>query len=598
MLSLVVIILLLSVYRILANFEKSQAKYMVEDYVELIQDAVDRSDASALAAIGTDTASTRFATEDELFSAFLSACSGKQLSYELSAKSFDVNRPLYDILCGDRAIAKLQLSLVSEKVKLGFLSIPEWELASFSPSTDVLGTAYTLSVPEGFFVTVNGIALTKDDVVSEENGIFAYYADGFVKEPVFEVKDSFGISAKTGTPELLSSGTQSSVIYSIPVTYERFDLVLPADFALTLATGAVSSVSQDDNRHVFSIYTAQPIDLAFLEQYISAADSIGNPLSFSEADGKLFPVYNEFTITAADCYRVFADNVLLDVAMAELTPLTTLQYLDEEISLATYRIGLSKEADFRIVDALDTPVAFETSANKIEVPLFDCTVTVPVNFKLQINGKDPETEPLTKDNPEYQYIAEYIEVPTLLEYRFEGLAKAPTFTVTDNLLLPTNYLLTKGGELSITDQKGTDTLPDSLRAQLDPLAVAKKWSLFMTDDLDGSLNGYYNMREHLIRGSYYDTVAYQWATNIDITFISDHVFRDPAFSKESVTNVVVYSEKCFSCDIYFEKHMTLTRTGKLQDDIFHRRMYFIHMDDTDDGKDNPHWVIADMQEIQ
>ena len=44
--------------------------------------------------------------------------------------------------------------------------------------------------------------------------------------------------------------------------------------------------------------------------------------------------------------------------------------------------------------------------------------------------------------------------------------------------------------------------------------------------------------------------------------------------------------------------MTLTRTGKLQDDIFHRRMYFINLDDTDDGIDNPHWVIADMQEIQ
>ena len=44
--------------------------------------------------------------------------------------------------------------------------------------------------------------------------------------------------------------------------------------------------------------------------------------------------------------------------------------------------------------------------------------------------------------------------------------------------------------------------------------------------------------------------------------------------------------------------MKLTRTGKAQDDIFHRRMYFIYLDDTDDGKENLHWVIADMQEIQ
>ena len=44
--------------------------------------------------------------------------------------------------------------------------------------------------------------------------------------------------------------------------------------------------------------------------------------------------------------------------------------------------------------------------------------------------------------------------------------------------------------------------------------------------------------------------------------------------------------------------MQLVRTGKLQDDTFHRRMYFIYLDDTNDGKENPHWVIADMQEIQ
>ena len=230
--------------------------------------------------------------------------------------------------------------------------------------------------------------------------------------------------------------------------------------------------------------------------------------------------------------------------------------------------------------------------------MYECTITIPDTFTLQINRHSPDIEPLTKNNSDYQYLAEYIEVPQLLEYHFEGLTKAPTFTVQDNLLQTTHYILANGGKLTIIEQNGENTLPDWLSAQVDPLAIAKKWSLFMTDDLEGSLNGYYNMRNYLIRGSYYDTVAYQWATNVDITFISDHVLRNPAFSKESVSNVVIYSRECFSCDIYFEKHMKLTRTGKAQDDIFHRRMYFIYLDDTDDGKENPHWVIADMQEIQ
>lgn len=596
-LSLVVILLLLSLYRILANFENSQAKYMIEDSLEIIREAADKQSAEPLSAFPVTSSGNRFATQEELTDRFLANCAGKPLSYELSPKSFDVNNPIYNILCDGTTVAQFQLRLVSETVKLGFLSIPEWEIASFTPSINALGTAYTLSVPTDFSVKVNGISLTEEDIVSEENGICAYYMEGFIAEPVFEVLDAFGNIAKTGVFSLLSPATNSEAIYSVPVTYERFDLTVPADFDVTLTTGTIRSVSNPDS-NTFSIYTAKPVDLAFLTQYVIASDSIGNTLTFREADGRLLPVYSEYTVIAADCYRVYADDVLLDLESAERTALAAPQYWDEEISLATYRIGLAKDVSFTVLDSQDTPIAYETSRNTINVPLFECTVTVPINYELQINGQRPGIEPLIKDNPDYQYVAEYIEVPVLLEYRFEGLAKAPTITVTDNLLQPTNYLLTQGGELSITEQKGEENLPDWLSAQFDPLAIAKKWSLFMTDDLEGNLNGYYNMREHLIRGSYYDTVAYQWATNIDITFISDHYFRDPAFSKESVTNVVLYGDQWFSCDIYFEKHMTLTRTGKLQDDIFHRRMYFINLDDTDDGIDNPHWVIADMQEIQ
>ena len=596
LLALIVTILLLSVYRILAHFEKSQAKYMVEDYLEIIQEAVYTQDVSLLTPLNS-SASARFATAEELNKAFLTECDGKTLTYVLSPKSFDVNNPLYNICCDETPVAQLQLSLVSETVKLGFLSIPEWELTSFTPVTDLFCTAYTLSVPTDFIVSFNGILLTDADIVSEENGICAYYADGFLAEPVIEVTDAFGNKAETGIATLFSADGTNAKIYSVPVTYERFDLTLPADFQVALSSGTMA-YSLNENYNTFSIYSAKPVDLAFLSQNVNASDSIGNPLTFREADGRLLPVYSEYTIIAADCYRVYADDVLLNPETAELTALTTPQYTEEALALATYSIGLAKDAEFRILDAQDTPVDFNVSAYKIEVPLFDCTVTIPTNYELLINGKQPETEPQVKDNPDYQYIAEYTEVPQLLEYHFEGLAKAPTFNITDNLDNLINHCLTKGGELILTEQKGLDALPDVLTAQLDPLDIAKKWSLFMTNDLEGSLNGYYNMRNYLVRDSYYDTVAYQWATNIDITFISDHYFRDPAFSKESVTNVVLYSDTCFSCDIYFEKHMTLTRTGKLQDDIFHRRMYFTYLDDTNDGKENPHWVIADMQEIQ
>ena len=600
-LSLVVIILLLSVYRILAHFEKSQAKYLVGDYVEILQEAVDTKDADALTALPTDTAASRFSSAEVMTERFLTACTGKQLSYELSPLSFDVNNPLYNILCEDKTVAQLQLSLVSEQVKLGFLSIPEWELASFSPYVEALGTAYTLSVPADFTVKANGVLLTAEDVVSEESGICAYFAEGFADEPLFEVTDALGNQAETGAATLLSSADSDTKIYSVPVDYERFDVLLPADFTVTFLNDAVNVIVQDTDttNYTYTIYSAIPVDLAFLSQVLAVSDSIGNPLTFREADGRLLPVYSEYKITAADCYRVYADDVLLNPDTAEQTPLTSEQYSDEEFSLATYKLTLAKDVDFRVLDEQDTPIDFVREGNQIEVPLFDCIVTLPANFGLRVNGKQLFDVPYTYlSNPGYQYIKQYMDPPFLCEYRIEGLAKAPTLNVTDNIGNTVNYLMTKGGELTITKLSGFDELPEELSAQVDPLDIAKKWSLFMTNDLEGSLNGYYNMRNYLVRDSYYDTVAYQWATNIDITFISDHIFRDPAFSKESVSNVVIFANNCFSCDIYFEKHMTLTRTGKAQDDIFHRQIFFVYIDDTDDNKDNPHWVIADMQEIQ
>lgn len=596
LLALVVIILLLSVYSILSKFEKSQAKYMVEDYVASMQDAISEADVTALSALSPDTDVPLFATKEALFSQLISACAGSELSYELSPKSFDVNNPIYNVICDNKIVTRIQLALVSEKVKLGFLSIPEWKLTSLMPAADTLGSSYTFSIPSSFSVKANEILLTSENTIANENGISTYYVEGFTDTAVFEIKDAYGNAVTADTPVLLDA-SQSDRLYTVPVSYERFDFTVPADFSVALTKGDLC-ILPSEHYNVYSIYSAVPITADFLSDYLEATDSIGNRLVFDKSGDVFLPVYDEYTITAPDCYRVFVGKTLLDPASASRSDLTTPQYQSEPIQLATYQIGLSQTSDFCVLDEQDTPIAFEQSDNTVTVPLLDCTVTIPENFTLQINGQAPECSPILKDNTDYQYITEYTEVPLLAEYKFSSLAKAPTFTVTDNLGTATHYLLTKGGELNLTSQTGIAELPDSLAAALDPLSIAKKWSLFMTNDLEGSLNGYYNMRDFLVRGSYYDTVAYQWATNIDITFISDHTFRNPAFSKESVSNVVVYKDTCFSCDIYFEKHMILTRTGKLQDDIFHRRMFFVYVDDTDDNRDNPHWVIADMQEIQ
>ena len=84
--------------------------------------------------------------------------------------------------------------------------------------------------------------------------------------------------------------------------------------------------------------------------------------------------------------------------------------------------------------------------------------------------------------------------------------------------------------------------------------------------------------------------AYKWATNVDITFISQHTFDNPAFSNIKVSNFEIYNENAFSCEVYLEKNMLLTKRGnrKIQD-VMNEKMYFAYY--------NGEWKLVNMQSL-
>ena len=63
-----------------------------------------------------------------------------------------------------------------------------------------------------------------------------------------------------------------------------------------------------------------------------------------------------------------------------------------------------------------------------------------------------------------------------------------------------------------------------------------------------------------------------------------------------MTNFQWISGNSFSVDISFVKHMILT-VGTRVDDPMNDRFYFVKVDTTDDGKDNPTWKMISMKEI-
>lgn len=586
------------VYSILSEYEKAQASHLIEERLGLLTEAVAADDTLMLSTLSPATVSRFEKSPRQLYQSICESLKGKTYTYALSSESFDSAAPEY-IICADQTpIGTVQLKLLSEKTKLGFLSVPNWEITDITIDSSSFFASYSVVVPRDFTVTVNGIAETDVDgsPIPEHEDFIRYKVPGLTEKPEIIAVDRFGNTAECEFTELPVQGNSDVPMIQVQVTANQFLASLPSDFNVLLNHEPLSG-TQKENFKDYSLYSAKEITIDYINSVLSISDSLGNPVSFREIDGVITPVYQDYRITVPSVYSVSINSLPLEAeAVIDSQPLTTEQYNPTITTMNTYRLYLAFAPQVSVTDAEGNPVSLQTEGTRYFTPLVDYKITIPDNFTLQINRMDPKTDDIkTSANPEYQYITDYTVVPSLLTYTFPGLAVPPVYTITDNIGERMEYQA--NDDFTVTSQTGLDTLPDTIPEAPDVMEIAKTWNLFMTDDLGGELSGYYKVRSYLIKDSYYDKAAYNWATGIDITFISDHVFRTPAFTEESVTNFVVYSNTCFSCDVHFNKHMTLTRTGKQQDDTFHRRMFLVYHDDSDDGVDNPHWVIADMQDI-
>lgn len=261
--------------------------------------------------------------------------------------------------------------------------------------------------------------------------------------------------------------------------------------------------------------------------------------------------------------------------------------------MASYDVRSLTPLNVEICDILGSSVPYDQGS----LPTFtDYQVTIPANYTIC----GVETVPVEAASLEpveaLKYVKEYCpDVPDNATYLLRLLTDAPDFTILDGSGNAVDFTI-ENRKVTIAESfSGQDSLP--LSVDIDPLEVAKLWSLFMTQDLTGANNGYNQLSPYLIKGSYLQDVAYQWATGIDITFTSSHTLKDPPFQVEEVSNYVVYSDNCFSCDVRLEKTMVL-RTGAEVEDVIHSTFYFVKYDGTDNGKNDPSWVLVDYREIQ
>ena len=258
----------------------------------------------------------------------------------------------------------------------------------------------------------------------------------------------------------------------------------------------------------------------------------------------------------------------------------------------TYSLNSLSPIHVEICDVLGNSVPYDAG----NLPVFtDYQITIPSNYTIMGVEAVPVELATVEPISQLEYVREYCpQVPDRATYVLSLLSGSDGLKILDPDGKEVAYTM-EGRKITVDGPVGQDTLPGNV--DVNPLDVAKLWSLFMTADLTGANYGYGQLSPYLIKGSYLQSVAWKWATGIDITFTSSHTLKDPAFQVEEVSNYVMYAEDCFSCDIRLEKTMVLTRTGEEVKDVINSRFYFVNYDDTDNGISDPHWVLVDYQEI-
>ena len=259
--------------------------------------------------------------------------------------------------------------------------------------------------------------------------------------------------------------------------------------------------------------------------------------------------------------------------------------------MASYYVRSLVPLNVEICDILGNSVPYDQK----NLPTFtDYQVTIPASYT--ICGVEPVSLEAASLKPmeELKYVKEYCpDLPDIATYTLRILSGEPDFRILDGSGKEVDFTIEDRKVTIAGNFAGQDTLP--LSVDIDPLAVAKLWSLLMTQDLSGPNNGYGQIEPYLIKGSYLQDVAWKWATGQDITFTSNHYLKTPPFQVEEISNYVVYSDTCFSCDIRLEKTLVLTRTGEEVKDVVNSTFYFVKYDGT--GSGNSHWYLADYREI-
>lgn len=219
-------------------------------------------------------------------------------------------------------------------------------------------------------------------------------------------------------------------------------------------------------------------------------------------------------------------------------------------------------------------------------------IKIPSNYKLYIDDTLITSKDQEEKYPNLDYLYHAADMPSLVSYKINDLTGKEKIEVLDFNnnkvdLIKNNYQYTLSTPY-ITLNNYEEAIK-YLNGEIDILSIAKNWSLFLTKDLEGPINGFSKIDDYLIKDTEIYKSAYKWATGVDITFTSKHTLKKNPFQKEKVTNFVIYDKNVFSCDVYLEKHLQVSGKKKEEIDVMNDTLYFL--------KEKNEWKLVNIKPV-
>ena len=399
-LAVAMVFALLHVRNLLNQYEDMRPERCVEAAIEQLTN--DAKDESFFTKYGlTEAVKEKYEEQIDVEKAYLELFAADDLTISVVNGKGDEDVAYYNIKKDGRPIAEVKLKANGPSVtKLIVLNYREWQLEEITPLFEKVD--YTITVPQDFSVSANGIALKSEDGKVGTGKRITYTVASVYLQPTFEIKDQNGTTVKYTVDNK-----------KVLAEYYDYTLTLPETLVVRVNGDVLKGTPQDDNLVSYNVRAIEKPEVVI-------SDSYGNTFNY---DGKTEIPLTHMTILADSKYTVkveggdLAKDAVTESVLKEYEQLK--DYVKNMPKVSKFNVAvLVKEADVQIFDENGNEVSYEAGKTSYDFTVSQGTLDkVPDEVAAEIDvlktaqswsmflTKDKKFSDITKYliNGSYQY---------------------------------------------------------------------------------------------------------------------------------------------------------------------------------------------------